>query len=353
MIGAGRTCTGRRCRPSTCHRSRGAKAGDRGIPAGEVSRHRDARDGAAVGVVERAWAAAAGRFAREGPEPLAVRVWVLGSGSAGNAVLVESGDTRILIDAGFPVRELADAIRGDRGEWRIDRERDRHARAHRPRARRVRRGQAVEVAGVREQRHHRGLPALERVVRATLRGGSDALELGDLTVQTVRTPHDGTEPVAVLATARASGVRAGIVYDLGHVPPSYQRTFERLDILVLESNHDEGMLRAGPYPPVGAGADCGRVRASEQPAVGNVCARLRARGARTARARTSERTVQSAGDCARLNARGRAYDAISRHAAGGIAARGVRTVRGGQSRRGWREAIVARALSSGQIFAPG
>jgi hypothetical protein len=55
--------------------------------------------------------------------------------------------------------------------------------------------------------------------------------------------------VAVLATARSSGVRAGIVYDLGHVPPSYRTTFERLDILVLESNHDEGMLRAGPYPP--------------------------------------------------------------------------------------------------------
>ena len=36
-----------------------------------------------------------------------MRVWVLGSGSAGNAVLVESGGTRILIDAGFPVRELA------------------------------------------------------------------------------------------------------------------------------------------------------------------------------------------------------------------------------------------------------
>ena len=57
------------------------------------------------------------------------------------------------------------------------------------------------------------------------------------------------EPVAVVATARSSGARAGIVYDLGHVPASYRRVFERLDILVLESNHDEGMLRAGPYPP--------------------------------------------------------------------------------------------------------
>jgi len=53
----------------------------------------------------------------------------------------------------------------------------------------------------------------------------------------------------VLATARSSGTRAGIIYDLGHVPPSYRKTFERLDILLLESNHDEGMLRAGPYPP--------------------------------------------------------------------------------------------------------
>src|SRR5512133_807702 len=36
-----------------------------------------------------------------------MRLWVLGSGSRGNAVLIECGDTRVLVDAGFAPRELA------------------------------------------------------------------------------------------------------------------------------------------------------------------------------------------------------------------------------------------------------
>ena len=36
-----------------------------------------------------------------------MRVWSLGTGSRGNAVLVEAEGTRVLIDAGFPMRELA------------------------------------------------------------------------------------------------------------------------------------------------------------------------------------------------------------------------------------------------------
>lgn len=178
-----------------------------------------------------------------------MRVWVLGSGSAGNAVLVESGGTRILIDAGFPVRELtarlaAIGVSGESIESAIvTHEHIDHVRGVCAAAKRWKwsvHASSGTIAGV---------PAL-REAHARPFAAGDALQLGDLTVQTVRTPHDGTEPIAVLATARSSGVRAGIVYDLGHVPASYRQIFERLDILVLESNHDEGMLRAGPYPPV-------------------------------------------------------------------------------------------------------
>ena len=177
-----------------------------------------------------------------------MRVWVLGSGSAGNAVLVESGDTRILIDAGFPVRELAKrlsaiGVSGESIEGAIvTHEHNDHVRGVCAAAKRW--GWAVYASTGTIA----GYPLLQEICARPFAAGA-TLELGEITVQTVRTPHDGTEPVAVIATARASGVRAGIVYDLGHVPPSYRRTFERLDILVLESNHDEGMLRAGPYPP--------------------------------------------------------------------------------------------------------
>ena len=178
-----------------------------------------------------------------------MRVWVLGSGSAGNAVLVESGDTRILIDAGFPVRELATRLAaiGVSGESIesviVTHEHTDHVRGVCAAAKRWK--WSVYASGGTIA----GYPLLREACAMPFAAG-DALELGDIQVQTVRTPHDGTEPVAVLATALSSGVRAGIVYDLGHVPPSYRSTFARLDILVLESNHDEAMLRAGPYPPV-------------------------------------------------------------------------------------------------------
>jgi phosphoribosyl 1,2-cyclic phosphodiesterase len=177
-----------------------------------------------------------------------MRVWVLGSGSAGNAVLVESAGTRILIDAGFPVRELAKrlatiGVSGESIEGAIvTHEHTDHVRGVCAAARRWKWAVYASTGTIA------GHPLLEEICARPFAAGA-TLELGDLSVQTVRTPHDGTEPVAVLATARSSGVRAGIIYDLGHVPASYRRTFERLDILVLESNHDEGMLRAGPYPP--------------------------------------------------------------------------------------------------------
>ena len=177
-----------------------------------------------------------------------MRVWVLGSGSAGNAVLVESGETRILIDAGFPVRELAKrlaaiGVSGESIESAIvTHEHTDHVRGVCAAARRWKWAVYASTGTIA------GYPLLKEICARPFAAGA-TLELGDLSVLTVRTPHDGTEPVAVLATAKSSGVRAGIIYDLGHVPPSYRKTFERLDILLLESNHDEGMLRAGPYPP--------------------------------------------------------------------------------------------------------
>ncbi|MEP7066342.1 MAG: MBL fold metallo-hydrolase [Gemmatimonadota bacterium] len=177
-----------------------------------------------------------------------MRVWVLGSGSEGNAVLVESAGTRILIDAGFPVRELAKRLAAiDVSAESIEsaivtHEHDDHVRGVCAAARRWKWTVYASAGTIA------GHPLLEEICARPFAAGA-TLEVGDLSVHTVRTPHDGTEPVAVLATARSSGVRAGIIYDLGHVPSSYRKTFERLDILVLESNHDEGMLRAGPYPP--------------------------------------------------------------------------------------------------------
>ena len=62
-----------------------------------------------------------------------MRVWVLGSGSSGNAVLVECGESRVLVDAGFGTRMLAMRLKAIGVAPAVDRGVHRDARAHRSR----------------------------------------------------------------------------------------------------------------------------------------------------------------------------------------------------------------------------
>ena len=107
-----------------------------------------------------------------------MRVWVLGSGSAGNAVLVESAGTRIIIDAGFPVRELAKrlaaiGVSGDSIESAIvTHEHTDHVRGVCAAAKRW------KWAGACEHGHDRGPSPLKRDLRAAVRGWRDARARG-------------------------------------------------------------------------------------------------------------------------------------------------------------------------------
>jgi phosphoribosyl 1,2-cyclic phosphodiesterase len=86
-------------------------------------------------------------------------------------------------------------------------------------------------------------------LRAILTPRKSSVVIGDFHLETVPVSHDANEPIGVIVTSLGEGTRAGIVYDLGHVTDSVSRALDKLDILVLEANHDEGMLRTGPYPP--------------------------------------------------------------------------------------------------------
>lgn len=173
---------------------------------------------------------------------------MIGSGSKGNAVLVESGDTRVLIDAGFQPRELErrlTAIGIPPGSIRacvVTHEHGDHVSGVRA---------AVETWGWSVHASEgtvRACPALTDADVRTFEPGC-TIAIGGIELRTVPTPHDAESPVAIVATATKSGARAGICYDLGHATDAVRVAMRELDILVLESNHDEGMLRTGPYPP--------------------------------------------------------------------------------------------------------
>lgn len=62
------------------------------------------------------------------------------------------------------------------------------------------------------------------------------------------TPHDAEDSVAYRISR--GGFHAAVVTDLGQPTALVEDHCRDLDLLVLEANHDVGMLREGPYPPV-------------------------------------------------------------------------------------------------------
>ena len=72
------------------------------------------------------------------------------------------------------------------------------------------------------------------------------LTLGDVKVETIRTPHDGAECVAFIVEDH--GLRLGIFTDIGHSFPELVDHLSTLDGLFIESNYDAQMLEHGPYP---------------------------------------------------------------------------------------------------------
>lgn len=74
----------------------------------------------------------------------------------------------------------------------------------------------------------------------------EAFSIGDLEVSPFTIPHDAADPVGFVFSTE--GIRLGFATDLGYITPNVRAQLKRLDLLLLESNHDLEMLRDGPYP---------------------------------------------------------------------------------------------------------
>lgn len=176
-----------------------------------------------------------------------MRLWSLGSGSKGNALLVECGDTRVLVDAGFPARTLSARLTaigvapGSISACVVTHEHIDHVRG----------------ASAAQAKWGWTLHASTGTVRGSEQladsvvnefGAGATFSIGRADITTVGVSHDATEPIGLVITDRASGARAAIIYDLGAVTSEVRTAVRDVDVLVIEANHDEGMLRSGPYP---------------------------------------------------------------------------------------------------------
>jgi phosphoribosyl 1,2-cyclic phosphodiesterase len=70
--------------------------------------------------------------------------------------------------------------------------------------------------------------------------------IGDISVTPFTIPHDAADPCGFVF--EAEGVRMALATDLGYMPPNVKSALKRIDVLLLESNHDLEMLKDGPYP---------------------------------------------------------------------------------------------------------
>jgi phosphoribosyl 1,2-cyclic phosphodiesterase len=178
-----------------------------------------------------------------------MKLWVLGSGSRGNAVVVESGDCRVLIDVGFGPRILERRMRSVGIEPEsieaciITHEHSDHLRG----ARRAVRRWNWELFATEGTYRNSRLSILQTRT-TTFRAGA-TLTFSDLEVATFKTPHDAEEPIGVVVTSKSTGARAAVCTDIGYASRNVRQLVSDVDLLVLESNHDEQMLANGPYPP--------------------------------------------------------------------------------------------------------
>ena len=178
-----------------------------------------------------------------------MRLVVLGSGSEGNAVVIEAGGRRLLVDAGFSRREIKRRLAKvgltpeDLHGVVLTHEHLDHVRGV-ERFCRKRRVPIYATAGTVSGMTLR--PEVAELVRPCRSGVP--FEAAGFVVELFSVPHDAREPVGVVVEDPGGGGRVGLVSDLGCRSRLAWSRLGGVHALVLEANHDLEMLRNGPYP---------------------------------------------------------------------------------------------------------
>lgn len=179
-----------------------------------------------------------------------VSVTVLGSGSRGNAILIDGSEGTVMIDAGFGTRSLSQrlALAERRPEevqaLLLTHEHTDHASGATAAQQRWQWPlYSLDATLVSLEAQPRGRPT-----RTTAMDFAAPTLVAGFSVTCIPVPHDAQACSAFVLTDLHSGARIGVALDVGHVTEALVTGLTRCDILVVESNHDERMLATGPYP---------------------------------------------------------------------------------------------------------
>jgi len=180
---------------------------------------------------------------------MTLRFASIGSGSKGNCLVAEVGDTRVLVDCGLSPRETERRLAkiglapADLAGILVTHEHDDHA------------GQAYPFAaqhklpvwltyGTQLALTESGKPPGEVETRTI--DGRSTFAIGGIEVRPYTVPHDAREPVQFVLSDGA--FRLGVLTDIGASTAHVEATLSGCDALVLETNHDTDMIWSGEYP---------------------------------------------------------------------------------------------------------
>jgi phosphoribosyl 1,2-cyclic phosphodiesterase len=177
-----------------------------------------------------------------------MRFCVLGSGSKGNATFVETGETRLLIDAGFSGKEIERRLAEIGVEPEslsailITHEHGDHVKGAAILARRFR----LPVF-INEPTLAAAGPVLDNLPHCQPFVTGETFVFQDFQIHPFAISHDAADPVGFLLNN--GRLLMGYCTDTGVVSKLMQHRLSSCHGLVLEANHDPELLRNGPYPP--------------------------------------------------------------------------------------------------------
>jgi phosphoribosyl 1,2-cyclic phosphodiesterase len=169
----------------------------------------------------------------------------LASGSSGNCYLIYSKRAAVIVDAGISGKQMLERLRilGFAPEQiraiMVTHEHSDHIRGL---------SQLAKKTGAFIYSAPGTIDCLEQSIsaRTSPMQPGDSLRIEDLEIKAFRVSHDAAEPLAF--SFRSSGRQISIVTDTGVLTEEIRENMRDADILVLESNHDENILRMGRYP---------------------------------------------------------------------------------------------------------
>ncbi len=189
-----------------------------------------------------------------------MKVTVLGSGSTGNAVLITTEKTRVLVDAGLSAKQLLEriaAVGEDSAKLDgvlITHEHSDHAGGLRVLLKSVNCPVFISEAtedsyyGTRKGIHNGESEATKR--RDALKNRTETIEsskdfrIGDIDFEPFCVPHDAADNFGFIA--KKEGVRIATLMDFGHITTLIKEKLRGCNAIVVESNHSRDMLKTCP-----------------------------------------------------------------------------------------------------------